>query len=82
MIEELIPQFRFICDRCGKVIPSNSKETKYIPYIHKVEFAEHFFLKAGQHKSGEVCEECAKEFWEIVDRFFDKINVDESEDAE
>lgn len=80
MIVRLSPKYKFVCDRCGKEIFPDSEDR--ICGTHSVEF----LITAGpliskKVSSGDICEECRKEFIEIAENFFDETNKEEAEKA-
>jgi hypothetical protein len=78
MIVKLTPEFKFVCDRCGREQFPNKEG--YIEASHRVEFNEKETFRP-MVKKGEVCTECANEFWEFANNFFDEANK-ETEDTE
>lgn len=76
MIVKLTPDFKFVCDRCGKEEFPN--EAGYIETPHEIEFNERKNFKS-ERKNGEVCSACAAEFWEFANNFFDEVNKETSE---
>ena len=77
MILKLTPDFKFVCDRCGKEEFSN--EEGHIEGLHHIEFREHKMFKFNC-KNGEVCSACVAEFWEFANNFFDEVNKERSEE--
>lgn len=77
MIVKLTPDFKFVCDRCGKEEFPN--EEGYIKVPHEIEFSEHKKPKF-ECKNGQVCSACAAEFWEFANNFFDEVNKERSEE--
>lgn len=70
MIEKLTPDFRFICDRCGKVQESIDPDSLRIKYVS-------FSDNPLSYRGGEVCEECHNDFCELINNFFDEVNKTE-----
>jgi hypothetical protein len=68
MIERLNPEYRFTCDRCGKV--QTSSERTSIDIYH-VGFSKGTLTRPT---SGDVCEDCHNDFCEIAENFFDEVN--------
>jgi hypothetical protein len=80
MIVQLSPKYKFVCDRCGKEIFPDSEGG--FPGVHHVAFLKDTdFLYGDKKKSGDICDECHKEFVEIADNFFDETNKEEAEKA-
>ncbi len=77
MIVRLTPEYKFVCDRCGKEKFPN--EEGCIEPPHNVKFCEDTIANR-KFKNGEVCTECANEFWEFANNFFDEANK-ETEDT-
>lgn len=73
MIVRLSPKYKFVCDRCGKELFPDSEDRIF--GIHSAEF----LISAGpliekKVSSGDICEECHKEFIEIAENFFNEVN--------
>lgn len=70
MIVQLIPKYKFVCDRCGKekYIEDNTPEFE----VSFVGIGDLF--KAPLKVKGQVCYKCMKDFYEIAGNFFDKVN--------
>ena len=77
MIVKLTPKFKFVCDRCGKEIFPDSEDR--IDGVHSVAFVRNSDIALIEKKtSGDICEECYKEFVGIAENFFDEVNKDEA----
>ena len=72
MIVMLSPRFKFVCERCGKEIFSDNEGR--IPMQHQVSFRAHTDYRSHTDRTGEVCDECLKEFLEYAENFFDETN--------
>lgn len=75
MIVQLTPEYKFVCDRCGKEQFPDQKE-KF--EIHDVRFEER---SDGRILTsvGSVCHSCYLDFWQIASNFFDEVNKERSE---
>ena len=68
MLERLTPDYRFTCDRCGKVQESIGKP--YLLESYPVSFHNGILMRI----QGDVCKECYEEFLEFANNFFDEVN--------
>lgn len=70
MIVQLTPEYKLICDRCGKEkFPDKDGHLEY----HRVVFKDYSDLKI-KNVEGEVCQSCHDEFLELAHNFFDEVN--------
>lgn len=77
MIVKLTPDYKFVCDRCGKEQFLDEKERVE---IHDVQFKESFdgrILKSA----GSVCHSCYLDFLQIAENFFDEVNKERRENG-
>lgn len=75
MIVQLSPQFKFVCERCGKEILI--QDSRYIHTVGKeVKFTEgtNDLFKMPKEKNGCVCDECLEDFRNLAENFFDEVN--------
>ena len=79
MIVRLSPEYKFVCERCGKEIFSD--ENGCIEGVCGVSFKEQDYIKDRDIKKGQICEECFAEFCEIANNFFDDVNREVIRDA-
>ncbi|MBO5715238.1 MAG: hypothetical protein J6S23_02450 [Clostridia bacterium] len=80
MIVQLSPKYKFVCDRCGKEFFPDSEGD--VGGIHRVAFLKDTDILFGDRKvSGDICEECHKEFVEIAENFFNEVNKEQAEKA-
>lgn len=77
MIVKLTPEYKFVCDRCGKEQFPNEKEKAEIHEVRFEEFSDGRNLKSA----GCVCHSCYLDFWQIASNFFDEVNKERSENA-
>ena len=80
MVIRLTPEYKFVCDRCGKEWDVASTEDGNSTEIHTVEFGEKRVPFRGKFKEGEICRACATEFWELANNFFDEVNKERREE--
>lgn len=71
MIKQLEPKYCVICDRCGKEryyykLKDGAEEV--------VTFSCNSSVLGNIEKSGQVCMDCFKDFWQIAENFFDEAN--------
>lgn len=66
MIERLLPSYRFICDRCGKICDGEEGEIKAYPV--------NFWNGSRSRREGEICSDCYNDFCDLADNFFDEVN--------
>ena len=72
MITRLTQRYKVTCDRCGKeefcdeTNPTNLRLAEFNNTISKI-------------ASGNVCENCYKDFCEIADNFFNDVNLEDEE---
>jgi hypothetical protein len=78
MIVRLTPEYKFVCDRCGKEQFATEGESPF--ETHLVEFCERRPPFSAKSKKGEICTACATEFWELANNFFDEVNKERSEE--
>lgn len=77
MIVRLTPEYKFVCDRCGKEqTPDNEGELFGIHDVQFEEFTDGRFLKS----KGSVCHSCCLDFWQIASNFFDEVNKEGREE--
>lgn len=77
MIVKLTPDYKFVCDRCGKEQFPDEKEKVEIHEVRFEEFSDGRFLKSA----GSVCHSCYLDFWQIASNFFDEVNKERSENG-
>lgn len=78
MIVKLTPDYKFVCDRCGK--EKYPDENHEIVAPHEVRFVEDCFIRQ-KSIDGQVCQNCFDEFWELANNFFDEVNKERSENG-
>lgn len=79
MIVKLTPDYKFVCDRCGK--EEYPDENGEITALHEVSFVKQRFIQRDKIKEGQVCQNCFDEFWELANNFFDEVNKERSENG-
>lgn len=62
------------CDRCGKEVTCHINTKRFTV----VGFHEEYKPTI----SGDVCQECLKDFYEFTKNFFDEVNRDEQREAD
>ena len=71
MFEKLTPEYRFTCDRCGKV-----QETFDDPHFNGAYYIS-FNGLARVVGAGYVCKRCYIDFLQLAENFFDEANKSE-----
>ena len=70
MIVQLTPNYKFICDRCGKEEYVKSD----IPEYEVTFMGVGDIFKSPIRIKRQVCYNCYKDFWEIAENFVDEVN--------
>jgi hypothetical protein len=66
MIVQLTPDFKFVCDRCGKEKHIENDEPEFEVAFVSIKG----FFAAPMRVKGQVCYRCFKDFFEIAGNFF------------
>ena len=70
MIVQLTPEYKFVCDRCGRAqLPDKENCVE----AYDVFFAHDMMIREKK-KGGQICKECFDEFWELAENFFAEEN--------
>lgn len=77
MIVQLTPEYKFVCDRCGReqlLDEENCVET------YDVSFAHEMMMTRVKSKKGQICKECYEDFWELAENFFAEENKEKNDE--
>lgn len=76
MIVRLTPDYKFVCDRCGK---EQFPDEEHGVEVYDVSFCHETTLRIKK-KSGQICKECYDEFSELADNFFAEENKEKNDE--
>jgi hypothetical protein len=74
MIVKLTPDYKFVCDRCGR---EQLPDEDHCVETYDVAFAHEMMIRVKK-KGGQICKECYDEFWEFAENFFAEENKEEN----
>ena len=69
----LTPEYKFVCDRCGKE-EFLDEEDVFIEYPTVTFSKQTSIIQMPIKMEGQVCADCLTEFWELAENFFDEVN--------
>ena len=76
MIVQLTPDYKFVCDRCGREwLPDEEKNVE----AYDVAFVHDQRIRV-KNKNGQICKECYDEFWELAENFFAEENKEKNDE--
>ena len=78
MIVRLKPEYKFVCDRCGKEeFPNENNEFRIFPTVTFQKRTS--IVQMPCKREAQVCDNCLAEFWEFAENFFDEVNKEGNE---
>lgn len=79
MIEKVIPQYKFTCDRCGMERVSDSSSLIYGVYNVEISYDSTLCRTTSMRK--QLCKRCKEEFAEFISNYFDPVNREGEDDG-